>query len=69
MILNHLEYIPRVNQYVLSTSDMNLTFFDETSGRPTKTFKAPSSQMCLSYVLNTGKHKRLSDTGLALSKY
>jgi hypothetical protein len=43
------DYIPKLNQYVISSSNLEMGFYDESSGRQLKKLTSPSSQMCLAY--------------------
>ena len=49
-------HLPRLNQYAISSSDLQLTFYDDASHRQIKNAPTPSSQMCLSWAPPDGGH-------------
>ena len=46
-------HIQEMNQYVISSSDLQLSFYDELSYREVKSMHTPSSQMCLTWSAGT----------------
>ena len=43
------EHIPELRQYVMTSSDLSLSFFDDSSMRLHKSFHSPVSQMCMTW--------------------
>ena len=45
-----LDYMPATNQYVVSTSDLMLSIYDEAAGALCKSFRTQSLQVCVVWV-------------------
>jgi WD40 repeat protein len=60
------EHIPELRQYALTSSDLSLSFFDDSSMRLHKTFHSPVSQMCMTW---NAQSKTLYSAGVSGAIY
>ena len=60
------EHIPELRQYVMTSSDLSLSFFDDVSNRMHKSFHSPVSQMCMAW---NSKSRTLYSAGISGAIY